>query len=339
VLTGVCLLAAVLLAACSSSSGSGPSSSSPPLAPSGSAVSPGVTPDISGLSPVIVYRDTLAAAIIAQTPDKSRSFKLNLSGLASGETVLDLDCAPDGSRSAYIVVQGQPFTNRVVISVDGQARSVPFSESIRGVSWSPDGRRLAVALSAFGGTNPRIVLVDPATGGTTDLPAGQGRPGIPQWSPDGTRLVFDAPVGKVNQLFTLKIGDPAPVQITHRDQGAFSPDWSPDGQTIVFATTEPDGLAEVYAVSPDGSNERPLTNSGVSKGVPRYSPDGKQLAFVGTVSVPVTSAAPVLMHNLGIFMAAADGSGEQMFTDLAKDAWLLTWCSAGAWLQHDWEQQ
>src|SRR5690242_1131693 len=63
------------------------------------------------------------------------------------------------------------------------------------------------------------------------------------------------------------------------------PQISPDGRTIAYAVTDTDKAAnrrttQIYLVSVDGGEPRQLTNEKASSSAPRWSPDGRRLAFV-----------------------------------------------------------
>jgi hypothetical protein len=64
-----------------------------------------------------------------------------------------------------------------------------------------------------------------------------------------------------------------------------------------------------------------------------------RIAYVGTIVPPQISTRPLVRHNVGVYTAAADGTGEELFTDLAKDAWLIGWCMGGDWLQTHWTRR
>ncbi|HEV2912526.1 MAG TPA: S9 family peptidase [Pyrinomonadaceae bacterium] len=63
------------------------------------------------------------------------------------------------------------------------------------------------------------------------------------------------------------------------------PQVSPDGKWIAFTIADPDMVAnksitQIYLVAVEGGEPRALTSGGVSSESPRWSPDGKRLAFI-----------------------------------------------------------
>ena len=122
----------------------------------------------------------------------------------------------------------------------------------------------------------------------TDLYAFQWAAG-PQISPDGSKIVYA--LVKVNAKHdnyetALWIAPaspgatPRPLTSGPHDSGAR---WSPDGKTLAFLrATEKDGKpqpAQIYLLSLEGGEARPLTDLPKGAGGPVWSPDGRSIAF------------------------------------------------------------
>jgi TolB protein len=54
-----------------------------------------------------------------------------------------------------------------------------------------------------------------------------GLDGAPSWSPDGSRIAFHSTRGGALNVWVMNADGSAPVQLTHRSQGARDPVWSP----------------------------------------------------------------------------------------------------------------
>jgi Tol biopolymer transport system component len=86
----------------------------------------------------------------------------------------------------------------------------------------------------------------------------------PDWSPDGSRILFhsydDDDDSTQAQIFTIAADGSDLRQLTHFPPGTFvgSPSFSPDGTTIVYATAPPGGRADILVMNADGSDPRPL---------------------------------------------------------------------------------
>ncbi|GBC92670.1 Protein TolB [bacterium HR15] len=96
----------------------------------------------------------------------------------------------------------------------------------------------------------------------------------PSWSPDGSRIAFVMCDRKPNgtlirkALMVIPSDGGAPTEIVAGE--IYTPDWSPDGRQLVFAMGSP-GNRQIYTVRIDGTNLKPLTQSGDHIS-PRWSP-------------------------------------------------------------------
>ncbi len=116
----------------------------------------------------------------------------------------------------------------------------------------------------------------PTEGGTTD-------PNFsPDWSPDGTELVF-AGAAEGYALYLMDTDGTGTVPLVDRPGDEAHPSWSPDGGQIAFAYDdlgETNFRSSVVVVNADGSGWTELaTLRTLSVYRPTWSPDGRRIAF------------------------------------------------------------
>jgi Tol biopolymer transport system component len=206
--------------------------------------------------------------------------------------------SPDGTQIAYQAEDGV----YVVPSLGGPPRLVArtpdavatVSEGaftpLAGLTWSPDGTRIAFA----GSLGLEGLFVVPVEGGDpTRLPVPR-EPHSPAWSPDGSKIA----VASGNAIFTFGIaylgnqgnssiwvvpaeGGP-PVRVTEDAHLDASPIWSLDGRHL-FWVSDRGGARDVYRVrvdrtgAPLGAPER--LSTGLGAGSIALAADGSAVAY------------------------------------------------------------
>ncbi|HSF16479.1 MAG TPA: prolyl oligopeptidase family serine peptidase [Vicinamibacteria bacterium] len=107
-------------------------------------------------------------------------------------------------------------------------------------------------------------------------------------SPDGKRIALSLSVLGKETIWMVGDGDtPGSPIATQKSWGERDVDWSPDGRSIAFVSTR-DGGWHVYLSDPDGQHPRQLTHHDGEDRTPRFSPDGKHVAFLSRGSTTDT---------------------------------------------------
>src|SRR3984957_19818424 len=113
------------------------------------------------------------------------------------------------------------------------------------------------------------------------------RVGEAQVSPDGKWVLYtvstpdmDANRG-VSNIWIVPTTGGASLQLTQSGHDS-SPVWSPDGKTIAFLSSR-SGDSQVYLLSMDGGEAKPLTTISTGVDIAKWSPDGKTIAFTSGV--------------------------------------------------------
>ena len=233
-------------------------------------------------------------------------------------------------------------------------------KSSNGPQWSPDSKRLAFTSDRDG--KRQIYLISPAGGEAVALTAEENGVGGVGWSPDGNWIAFtstgpDAKAKKdrkdkygefyvveseydYNHLWRVKVPKempydakalPKPEALTKGDQFSVSGfSWSPNGARIAFAASkDPDlgsgGTQQIYILDLADLHVRKLMESGGPNSNPKWSPDGKEVAYQ-------TGNGQEFYFFANRYIAAVpvDGGTPRVLTsDFDEDPNLIDWSADG----------
>jgi eukaryotic-like serine/threonine-protein kinase len=213
------------------------------------------------------------------------------------------------SGTLVYVPSAATVTDRALLRVERDGRASPLIDARAGYQYptlSPDGTRTAVMIDSEMGSD--IWLVDLARATRTRFTTG-GIGAFPVWGPDGTKLAFQSMAPGPFNLFWKPTDGSADAQplLKGTDAAArswpntgaallpgtlptlsgagpqFPTSWSADGSTIAFHERKPDGKRDIWVVAP-GGDPVPFLLTPFDERSPRFSPDGKWLAYVSDES-------------------------------------------------------
>jgi Tol biopolymer transport system component len=153
--------------------------------------------------------------------------------------------SPQGDKLAFISNRDDFFDVFILNTIDGKVveklvdgqQTNDFEELhllTPGISWSPDGK--SIALAAKAGEQDAILIIDVESGDREKLQLGLDGIFSVSWSPEGRRIAF---VGNTAYQSDIYVYDLEAKRLTNLTDDIFSdadPSWSPDGKTIYFCS-------------------------------------------------------------------------------------------------------
>src|SRR5919109_3302045 len=142
-----------------------------------------------------------------------------------------------------------------------------------------------------------------------------GRVGLsqPDWSADGSRIVFVGPgAGRAGDIHVMDEDGSDIHRLTVGSAEEAMPAWSPDGRTIAFVR---DG--SLWVMDSDGTGQVRLLESAdprIYEAHPSWSPDGTRIAFVRPFDHGIFDTCPT-NTGTGVFIMDADGSDPHRITN------------------------
>jgi Tol biopolymer transport system component len=218
-------------------------------------------------------------------------------------------------------------------------------ESVRRVSdlghtpsWSPDGKRLAVATEgvehpADRAATSRLWIVDLTTAEKNQLT--QTDAIQPHWSPHGYRIAYAGFDGGRRHIWTIPSAGGQPMEVTREKSVDWSPAWAPDGRYLYFSSDR-GGRMNLWRIPIDersgqvsGSAE-PVTTPSPYSAHASVSRDGRRLAYVQWVTtdrIQQIAFDPGTEKVSGDAIPLTQGTRPAFFPDPSPDGQWLTYCS------------
>ncbi|MCI0490552.1 MAG: serine/threonine-protein kinase [Blastocatellia bacterium] len=168
-----------------------------------------------------------------------------------------------------------------LVWVDRQGQAIPFLKEradYRSPRFSPDGKRVAVL-------SGNDVWVYEAESGRGIRLTFKGNNQSPVWSPDGKTVVFASDKSGTWSLYRRAAdssGEAERLATNEYRQLPYS--WHPDGRLIALAAFTASSDTDVVTLSPEENKVTPVLNTAFIEDTPRFSPDGRWLAYFSNES-------------------------------------------------------
>ena len=220
---------------------------------------------------------------------------------------------------------------------------------------SPAGDRAAVTITWLDRDRDRIVsqVAWLATNGYGDLQSespSAGRDHDPNWAPDGRRLAFVSDRTGRPEIWVVDTQLRSARPLTDSPTGAFGPSWSPTGELLAFVTSEPeqprpaggytvapfhwkaDGVGvigtptrrHVWTVPGTGGAARKITDGDWDDDLPRFSPDGRTIAFRSN-----RTPGRATSSTSELWLVPADGGPPELFVPAVGAIRMHAWSPDG----------
>jgi Tol biopolymer transport system component len=183
----------------------------------------------------------------------------------------------------------------------------------------PAGQRYAYNRTI---TDANILQFDIQTQRLDQLISSSEEDSEPQFSPDGSKVLFRSQRSGHFELYTCNRDGSGLRRLTHLASHCGSARWSPDGRWIAYDSVQdfpgPDGVRKfdnVYVMPAEGGAARRLTDDRTGSVVPNWSADSRWIYYSRgkerqTWKVPVDGGAPALVDHREMWGAVESSDGK-----------------------------
>jgi dipeptidyl aminopeptidase/acylaminoacyl peptidase len=253
-----------------------------------------------------------------------------------GKTVLydDIALSPNGAHVAWVQSTAATTSNQTHIrGTSGNAAAVPVNLATTGerkdsgAAWSPDSKTLAFFSAGSEKDQAQLWTVNADGSDPKQITHLKGYAARPRWSHDGKRIAFlyiegaggggplmaaPATTGVIDtaihnqRIAVVDVASRQLRQVSPANLHIYDCDWSPDDKAFVTTAAPGPGdnnwwVAQIYKIDIAKGNATSIYKPSLQVAVPRWSPDGKSVAFIeGLMSDEG-------FHGGDLFTISADG--------------------------------
>jgi len=148
--------------------------------------------------------------------------------------------SPDGKKLLFAINTGAGNTDLAILDLEKKEEPVSYLTDTNdmtyysGCAWSPNGDRIAF-VRLVPGSLQQICTSNIEGGDIRELTDGKSQDFTPEWSHDGSALLFTSGRTGIYNIYAIKMKTGKTVSLTNVLGGAISPSLSPDGTTTTYA--------------------------------------------------------------------------------------------------------
>ncbi len=269
----------------------------------------------------------------------------------------DAHLSPDGRAVAYAVRTPQPLstsggskTSLYLLDVEAGTtrRLTSTTHSSWSPRWSPDGTKVSfLSRREAHDSHTQIFTIDPAGGEATPVTKVPTGVRAYAWAPTGDRIAYTATRAwtdeerearesgrdwvinetnnRGNKLFLLDPLTAKSTALTDDSHAINSFAWAPDGQAMVVSASTSASVdatmmySALYTISIAEKKLNPLTKTEGKLGRAAWSPDGKNIAFLGARDIHDSTAGTLFI------VAASGGEARSLTSSLEGTGQWIGW--------------